>query len=152
MCTISPQQKQTLSNQLISFDYFLKRCNLSGEIMYKSLSEATVIFGSTHRKNWGTTAQGLVTGPLQRDLVWPDNEYGLITNRGRGSRYRAGPDDETLVYLINYFPDKPVNQCFSTGGSRLHTIVYNSILWVANNHTLRATAVNCKNKTYVTAT
>ncbi len=46
LCTISPQQKQTLSNRLISFDYFLKRCNLSGEIMYKSLSEATVIFAS----------------------------------------------------------------------------------------------------------
>jgi len=43
------QQKQTLSNRLISFDYFLKRCNLSGEIMYKSLSEATVIFDLTDR-------------------------------------------------------------------------------------------------------
>jgi len=42
---ISPAKK-TLSNRLISFYYFLKWCNLSGEMMYASLSEATVIFAS----------------------------------------------------------------------------------------------------------
>ncbi len=44
LCAISPQQKKTLSNWLISFDYLKKWCNLSGEIMYKSLSEVRVIF------------------------------------------------------------------------------------------------------------
>ncbi len=77
---------------------------INKELNFSPLIKVPIIllitFGSRYRGKLLLSVQFII-GPFwgpYADLVWSDNDSGLLTNRGRG--LVIGPGHETQVYLL----------------------------------------------------